>query len=249
MTEVKPPHHADRPKEGTASEVTQLLAQWASAGASAGKNAGENKGDNEHLNKLFALVYEELKRLAQHHLRMERDNHTLQRTALVHEAFMRLVDQREGVSNRALFFSLASRVMRRVLIDHARGRLASKRGAGAPMISLDQTQTGIDGQTHIPFEISGEGLQGAESLAQFAQSEERSAQMLSIDRALQRLEAIDEQQAKVVELRFFGGLSIEETAATLGISVATVKRDWTVARLWLKRELVQTGDEISEILI
>ncbi len=207
--------------EKTQGEVTHLLAEW-------------SKGEPGALDRLFPLIYDELRRLAQHHMRSERSEHTLQRTALVHEAFIRLVQQRQRIESRGLFFSLASRVMRRVLLDHARSRLAEKRGAGAVIVSLDgmMFEPG-DGGTDHP---TGSTLTGND---QIQDHNEDHLNLVAIDAALTRLEAIDPQQAKVVELRFYAGLSIEEAAEALSISAATVKRDWAVAKLWLKRELAE----------
>jgi RNA polymerase sigma factor (TIGR02999 family) len=195
-------------------DITQLLNAWGGGEAAA-------------FDKLLPLVYQELRRIAQSQLRNERDGHTLQRTALVHEAFLRLVNQREAIGNRKLFYSFATKVMRRVLIDHARARLAEKRGGGAVVESLDATW--IPESTEAPEETEGALLPSA--------TEDDHVTTIAIDRALTSLEAQDPQQAKIVELRYFVGLSIEETAEVLGISTATVKRDWAVAKLWLKREL------------
>jgi len=205
-------HGPDRP-------VTQLLAKW--------------RGGNEAaLGELTGLIYQELRALAQRHLRRERPNHTIQRTALVHEAFVRLVNQ-QGVDwqSRAHFFGLASNLMRRILVDHARARLASKRGGGAALVSLDEiTNPSEPDDTHSPA-------------ARFAEPQhvdgETDDDVAAIDEALTRLAAIDERQAKIVEMRYFGGLTIEETAQVLGISDATVKREWTLARAWLRRELLR----------
>jgi RNA polymerase sigma factor (TIGR02999 family) len=194
------------------SEVTQLLNQWGA-------------GESQALERLFPLVYDELRRLAQRHLFRERGDHTLQRTALVHEAFFRLVDQKDpNINNRGHFFALASQIMRRVLVDHARARNADKRGGGERPASLDELAERPNG---TGFAIEAIAEKPALS----------DIEILSIDTALTKLESFDTQQAKVVELRFFGGLSIEETAKALSISTATVKRDWAVARLWFRREL------------
>lgn len=163
--------------------------------------------------------------MAAHHLRMERQAHTLQRTALVHEAFLRLVDQKQvGWKNRAQFFSLASRIMRRVLIDHARKHQSQKRGDGAEPLRLDETNA-----------QDGELCRDGPNALQL--TEDARVDLEGIDQALQRLEIMDPQLGKLVELRFFGGLSIEETADVLGISSATVKREWVSARAWLQVEL------------
>lgn len=172
---------------------------------------GYGKGDNAALDLLLPHVYRELKKLAAVQLRKENAGHTLQPTALVHEAYLRLIDQREVKwQNRAHFFGVAAQLMRRILIDHARRKRARKRDAGGVRVSFDE---------------------------RLASGDEGSPDILALDEALHRLHELDPRQAKVVELRYFGGLSVEETAAALGTSPATVKRDWTVARAWLHREL------------
>jgi RNA polymerase sigma factor (TIGR02999 family) len=198
--------------------VTQLLAKW--------------RGGNEAaLGELTGLVYQELRSLAQRHLRRERSNHTIQRTALVHEAFVRLVNQQSvDWQSRAHFFGLASNLMRRILVDHARARLASKRGGGVDAVSLDE----ITNPTEPEDSGSSAGPHYAEPGKVDGETDEDVA---AIDEALTRLGALDERQAKIVEMRYFGGLTIEETAAAIGISDATVKREWTLARAWLRREL------------
>ncbi len=170
-----------------------------------------SNGDRAAMERLAPLVYEELRRIARRHFRREPTDHTLQSTALVHEAYMRLVDQ-TGVQwrNRAHFFGVAAEMMRRILVDHARHRKAIKRGAGAVKLSLDDA-IGI--------------------------GERRDLELVALDEALTALAALDPQQCRVVELRFFAGLSIEETAEVLGISPATVKRDWVTAKAWLLREM------------
>ena len=198
--------------------VTQLLAKW--------------RGGNEAaLGELTGLVYQELRSLAQRHLRRERHNHTIQRTALVHEAFVRLVNQQSvDWQSRAHFFGLASNLMRRILVDHARARLASKRGGGLAAVSLDEITN--------PEEPENTGGSARASYAEPAHIDgETDDDVTAIDAALTRLTALDERQAKIVEMRYFGGLTIEETAQALEISDATVKREWTLARAWLKREL------------
>jgi RNA polymerase sigma factor (sigma-70 family) len=188
--------------------VTELLAQWSAGNEAA---AGE----------LMPLVYDELRRMAQRHLRRERPDHTLQRTALVHEAFLRLVNQkRMRWQGRAHFLGLASQLMRRILVDHARGRLAEKRGLGAAVLSLDETVGALAADEPKDGERRGDWQ---DALAVAAASK---ADLVAIDQALTRLERIDPQQGRIVELRFFGGLTIEETAQLVGISDATVKRDW-----------------------
>ena len=182
--------------------VTRLLVQWSG-------------GDDAALEELTCLLYRELRSLAQRHLRRERSNHTIQRTALVHEAFVRLINQ-ESVDwrSRGHFLALASTVMRRILVDHARARLTSKRGAGQEVQSLEE----IDADTADETADSDENI-------------------TAIDGALTRLAAVDDRQVQIVQMRYFGGLTIEETAQALDISEATVKREWTLARAWLKREL------------
>jgi RNA polymerase sigma factor (sigma-70 family) len=192
-----------------------LLAQWRS-------------GNEQALGELTALIYQELRNLAQRHLRKERPNHTIQRTALVHEAFVRLVHQQSvDWQSRAHFFGLASNLMRRILVDHARARLASKRGGGAAMVSLDEITNPSD-QDDSPggFIPEPQHLDG-----------ETDDDVTAIDEALTRLAVLDERQARIVEMRYFGGLTIEETAQAMEISDATVKREWTLARAWLRREL------------
>ena len=160
--------------------------------------------------ELVSLVYAELHGLASHFMRNERDDHTLQPTALVHEAYMRLMDQRNvSWQNRSHFFGIASQAMRRILVDHARRRRATKR-EGGERITLDDS---------------------------VAVAPDRSLDVLALDAALSKLAALSDRQAKVVELKYFGGLSIEETAEVLGVSIATVKREWNMARTWLRAEL------------
>jgi RNA polymerase sigma factor (TIGR02999 family) len=183
-------------------------------------------GNQGALEALLPLVYEELRAMAARHLRGERQAHTLQRTALVHEAFLRLVDQNHvDWQGRAQFFGLASQMMRRILVDHARRRLAQKRGGGAQRLSLDDIAAEDDGAAVGP---------GVDALAL---TDDPRVDLASIDGALRRLEAMDPQQGKLVELRFFGGLSIADTAVVMGVSAATVKREWAIARAWLQREL------------
>jgi len=192
--------------------ITRLLLDWSA-------------GDETALASLLPLVYEELRTMAARHLRMERPAHTLQRTALVHEAFLRLVDQkRVDWRNRSQFFSIASQIMRRVLVDHARKRLSHKRGDGAVPIRLDE------------IEVPG-GEQRRDELDALRMTEDARVDLEAIDRALKDLEVMDPRLGKLVELRFFGGLSIEDTADVLGVSSATVKREWVSARAWLQVEL------------
>jgi RNA polymerase sigma factor (TIGR02999 family) len=183
--------------------VTELLAKW-------------RAGDEAALAELTAILYDQLRRLAQQHLRKERRDHTIQSTALVHEAFLQLAKQQEvDWRGRGHFFALASTLMRRILVDHARARLASKRGGGAVAIDLDHV---ADVEAPHPADHTDEDV-GA------------------IDQALTLLAQIDARQAQIVEMRYFGGLSITETAEALELSEATVKRDWMLARAWLRREL------------
>ncbi len=182
--------------------VTQLLVDW-------------GNGDRQALEKLTPLVYQELKRLAARYLRRERREHTLQSTALVHEAWLRLIDQNHvHWQNRAQFFGIAAEMIRRILIDHARNRQAAKRGDGAIKLSLDEALGAPD---------------------------RRDFDLVALDDALEDLTKLDPKQGKLVELRFFAGLSIEESAEVLGVSPATVKREWAVAKAWLYRELSARG--------
>lgn len=169
------------------------------------------RGDTEALNALFPLVYDELRRLARNLMRRERPTHTLQTTGLVHEAYVRLADQRSlDPADRSFFLGLAATMMRRVLVNHARDRAADKRGDGLPALSLSAA---AEVPMHDEFDVLG------------------------LHACLEALERLDARQARVVELRFFGGLELDEIASLLAVSVATVKRDWTMARLWLAREL------------
>jgi len=172
------------------------------------------KGNKDAASKLIPLVYAELRRLAGGYMRRERSDHTLQPTALVHEAYLKLIEQRSvDWQSRAHFYGIAAQMMRRILVDHARGHLRDKRGAG---------------QRPVPLE---------EALV-FAP--EQSKELVQLDESLQRLARLDERQAKIVELRFFAGLSVEETAQAMGISAKTVKRDWSVAKAWLHGDLKQS---------
>jgi RNA polymerase sigma factor (TIGR02999 family) len=190
-------------------EVTRLLQRWAD-------------GDAAALEGLWPLVYDDVRQLARRQMAGERANHTLQGTALVNEAFIRLAGQRAVQwQNREQFLSLASQVMRRVLVDYARQRNAQRRGDGARPVSLHDT--------HAALEV--ENVQAADAF-----NDER-VDVLAIDSALTRLEKIDAPQARIVELRYFGGLTLEETASVTSISVASVKREWSMARAWLRREL------------
>jgi len=201
--------------------VTQLLADW-------------RAGDDRALSELSSVLYDELRRLAQRHLRRERPDHTLQRTALVNETLLRLFPQRSvDWQNRAQFFALASSLMRRVLVDYARARHAGKRGGGAPLVSLEELaeRSAHDGQPATA--TTPAALQHLDA--------EVDTDVVTIDAALDRLAQLDTRQAKVVEMRYFAGLTVEETADALGISPATVKREWTLARAWLRCELGQLG--------
>ena len=179
-------------------EVTQLLMDWSG-------------GNTAALKKLMPLVYRELRRLARQYLNRERDGHTLQTSDLVHEAYLKLVDQRRVQwQNRTHFFGVAAELMRRILVDHARRQKRRKRGGGLPLVSLTQAN-------------------------QF--SRQGDVDLVALDEALTRLATVDERKARIVELRFFGGLEVKETAEFLQISTATVMRDWNMAKAWLHREL------------
>lgn len=168
-------------------------------------------GDQSALEELMPLVYEELRRLAHHYIRRERPGHTLQTSGLVNEAYLRLVDQTNVQwQNRAHFFGIAARLMRQILVDYARRQRYAKRGGDARRLSLDEA---------------------------LIISKERAADVVALDDALKTLAEIDPRQSQIVELRFFGGLSIEETAEVLSVSAGTVMRDWTLAKAWLRREL------------
>ncbi len=173
------------------------------------------EGDEEAMDRLMPLVYDELRRLAHRQMQHERADHTLSTTALVHEAYLNLVGQEQAPwQNRVHFFAIASRVMRRVLIWYARKHSAAKRGGGQRNVVLT------------------EGL---------VLSENRIEELIALDQALERLEKLDERLCRVVESRYFGGLSVQETAEALGVSPATVKRDWQTSRAWLRRELQYGG--------
>jgi RNA polymerase sigma factor (TIGR02999 family) len=163
---------------------------------------------------LFALVYDELRRMAASVLRRERQDHTLQPTALVHEAYLRLADEPHGRwENRAHFLAVAARAMRRILVDHARSRKARKRGSGVTRFTLEDVEPAAEPSLDLD--------------------------LVTLDDALGRLAAIDPRQARIIELRFFGGLTVEETATAIGASPRTVKRDWQMARVWLRREMAR----------
>jgi RNA polymerase sigma factor (TIGR02999 family) len=191
-----------------AQDVTRLLLDWS------------QEGNRAALDALTPLVYDELRRLAGAYLRRERHDHTLQSTALVHEAYLKLIDQRNVQwQNRAHFFGVAAQMIRRILVDHARGHQAVKRGSGAAQLSLDEALS-VPGQ-------------------------QRDVNLVALDDALGELEQLDPQQSRVIELRYFAGLSIEETAEVMSISPATVKREWSTARAWLFRELNRTGAQVG----
>jgi len=186
---------SDSPKD-----VTQILLRW-------------QQGDPEALNSLMPLVYDELRRLASGYLKREYGERTLQTTGLVHEAYLRLVDQADvDWKNRAHFFGVAAHLMRQILVDHARRRQAGKRGGGGLKISLND---------------------------RIGKRDARDLDLLALDEALDRLSAMDAQQARIVELRYFSGLNVEETAEALQVSPATVKREWHSARIWLYNELTR----------
>lgn len=189
-------------------DVSQLLRQW-------------SDGDEHALDALTPIVYAELRQLARRYMKRERPDHSLQATALIHEAYLRLVDYRRMQwQNRAHFFAVSAQVMRRILVDHAR-RHNLKRGRGIQHLSLDAAAV-----------VAGE----------------RSADLVALDDAMRSLEELDPRKVKVVELRFFGGLSVEETAAVLNVSPVTVRRDWSSAKVWLYRELAgQEGDGPSPV--
>ncbi len=182
-------------------DVSQLLAQW-------------KAGDGQAREQLLPLVYDELKRVARRHLRGEAEGHTLQTTALVHEAYLRLVGTDLSWEGRRHFLAVAAQVMRRVLVDHARGRGRAKRGGGITAVALQE---------------------------ELAAAPARPADLLDLDEALERLSSLDPRKAQVIDLLYFGGLSYDETAAVLGISPATVHRDLRLARAWLFRELQSAG--------
>jgi RNA polymerase sigma factor (TIGR02999 family) len=184
-------------------QITQLLVLW-------------RQGEHSALDELIPLVYAELHRIAHRYMRRERPDHTLQSSALIHEAYIRLVDQREAPwQSRGQFFALSARLMRRILVDHARSKAYAKRGAHAKQVSLD------------------EGM---------AVSGKRGADIIAVDDALKDLEALDPRKSRIVEMRFFGGLSLEETAEVLEVSVPTVEREWRAARAWLHKAITGHHD-------
>lgn len=186
------------------AEITQLLLAWGG-------------GDEAALEKLMPLVHSELKRLARRYMNRQRTGHTLQTTALVNEAYLRLIDSsRVNWQNRAHFFAVSAQLMRRILVDAARQRQNIKRGSGVPPIALDEAA-----------EVS----------------DERAAELVALDDALNTLATLNSRQSQVVELRYFGGLSEEETAAVLNVSIRTVRRDWNLTRRWLYRELSRGAND------
>jgi len=186
-------------------DVTRLLVDW-------------SNGDQAALDKLLPLVNDELRRLARRYMRRESPGHTLQTSALVNEAYLRLIDQKHVQwQNRAHFFGIAAQLMRRILIDHARSHHYAKRGGGALKVSLDEAA---------------------------AVTEARAAELLAVDEALEKLTAMDERKGRIVELRFFGGLTEEETAEVIGVSLPTAQREWRAAKAWLRRML--TDEENDE---
>jgi RNA polymerase sigma factor (TIGR02999 family) len=192
------PPRGDEPAGPPPGEVTLLLLEWGSGNAAA-------------MERLVPLIYEELRSMAARYLRRENPGHTLQPTALVHEAYLKLVDQkRVHWKNRAHFYGVAAQAMRRILLDHARSRDAAKRGGGRTRVAVSDTPGGAQ-----PREID----------------------LIALDQALNRLSALDGEQARIVELRYFGGLTIDETAEVVGVSTATIERDWRSARAWLHQEL------------
>ncbi|MEN3335905.1 MAG: hypothetical protein V7641_5270 [Blastocatellia bacterium] len=182
-------------------DVTQLLIEL-------------SKGNRVTVDLLLPLIYDELRRLAMNYLRRERPDHTLQATALVHEAYLRLVDQtRVNLQNRAHFFGIAAQIMRRLLVDYARKHNAEKRGADFQKLTLDEN---------------------------IEKAVERSEEIVALDRALEALAAIDEQKARIVELRYFGGLTVEETAEVMGVTPITIKRHWRMAKAWLYGQMTKS---------
>jgi RNA polymerase sigma factor (TIGR02999 family) len=187
--------------KGNEQNITELLLAW-------------NEGNREALDKLMPLVYDELHRQAARFLRRERSDHTLQTTALIHEAYLKLIDQREANwESRTHFFAIAANLMRRILVDYARSKKREKRGGDYLILPLEE----------------------AEAVA----GKEKSIDLMAIDEALTKLEKIDQRQAKIVELRYFGDLTLEETAQALGVSRTTVADDWAMAKAWLHRELTR----------
>lgn len=185
------------------TEITAMLRAW-------------GEGEHDASEELVRAVYQELRRQARYHLRHERANHTLQTTALINEAYIKLVEQRSVKwESRTHFFALAAEMMRRILVDHARAKFSQKRGGKEENLPLETAIT--------------------------VKTDEQEIDFIALDEALNRLKKVDVNQAKIIELRYFGGLSVEETAKVLGISKATVKRDWAMAKAWLRYELTRKG--------
>jgi RNA polymerase sigma factor (TIGR02999 family) len=188
----------------SSTQINRLLADW-------------GRGDQEARDALIPLIYKELRRIARRHLAHERPGHTLQSAGLVNEAYVRLAGKQPPKwQNRAHFFGVAAQMMRHILVDHARNRLAAKRGAGTPRLSLDP---------------------------EIALPQKRELDLVVLDGALDKLAAMDPQQSRLIELRYFGGLSIEETAVVMGISARTVDRIWAAARAWLRLEMKKEASE------
>jgi len=186
--------------EARTHEVTQLLIDW-------------SNGDRAALDKLLPVVDQELRRLAHHYMSRERAGHTLQTTALVNEAFVRLVNRKSiQWQNRAHFFGIAAQLMRTILVDHARSHACAKRGGGGGKVELDEA---------------------------LVVSQQKASEVIALDEALKALALIDPQQSRIVELRFFGGLTVEEAAEVMHVSPATIKREWSTAKAWLYRELAR----------
>lgn len=189
----------DAPVRGSSDDITGLLIKWSS-------------GDADVLDRLMPMIYEECRRIAARQIRREHRDHTLDPTAVVHELYLRLIDQRRATwANRAHFFAIAAQLMRRILVDYARARGARKRGGAALLVSLDA--------------------------AADTPNDSRAEDVIAIDEALERLAEIDTDQVRIIELRFFGGLTVEDTARVVGRSPRTVKREWQLAKAWLYREL------------
>lgn len=188
-------------------DVTQLLIKW-------------SRGDKAALDDLMPVVHSELRRLARRYMARERPGHTLQTTALINEAYLRLVDQHSVQwQDRAHFFAVAAQVMRHILVDHARKYQSDKRGAGAQKLALDEVAIA---------------------------NEERAAELVALDEALERLAALDQRQSQIVELRFFGGLTVDETAGVMKLAPITVMREWRLAKAWLRDTIAGGDDRVSD---
>jgi len=188
-------------------DVTQLLIKW-------------SRGDKAALDDLMPVVHSELRRLARRYMARERPGHTLQTTALINEAYLRLVDQHSVQwQDRAHFFAVAAQVMRHILVDHARKYQSDKRGAGAQKLALDEVAIA---------------------------NEERAAELVALDEALERLAALDQRQSQIVELRFFGGLTVDETAEVMKLAPITVMREWRLAKAWLRDTIAGGDDRVSD---